>query len=198
MKRTFVSENSLADLMGTSLATIQKWGENGIYPYRENDKGKRGFYMEDLAELVPVKQMLDSHWDEESDVVPLRDYTSVELFAGAGGLALGMHMAGFRHVLLNEMDATACQTLRRNHPDWNVLEGDIHKVDFTPLRGAVDFLSGGFPCQAFSYAGKKGGLNDTRGTLFFELARAVNEIQPKVFMCENVKGLLSHDEGRDR
>lgn len=196
MKRTFVSENSLADLMGTSLATIQKWGENGIYPYRENDKGKRGFYMEDLAELVPVKQMLDSHWDEESDVVPLRDYTSVELFAGAGGLALGMHMAGFRHVLLNEMDATACQTLRRNHPDWNVLEGDIHKVDFTPLRGAVDFLSGGFPCQAFSYAGKKGGLNDTRGTLFFELARAVNEIQPKVFMCENVKGLLSHDEGR--
>jgi len=77
-----------------------------------------------------------------------------------------------------------------------VLEGDIHNVDFTPLRGHVDFLSGGFPCQAFSYAGKKGGLNDTRGTLFFELARAVKEIQPKVFMGENVKGLLSHDDGK--
>jgi DNA (cytosine-5)-methyltransferase 1 len=77
-----------------------------------------------------------------------------------------------------------------------VLEGDIHQIDFTPLRGKVDFLSGGFPCQAFSYAGKKGGLNDTRGTLFFELARAVREIQPKVFMGENVKGLLSHEDGR--
>ena len=72
----------------------------------------------------------------------------------------------------------------------------MQKVDFTPLRGRVDFLSGGFPCQAFSYAGKKGGLNDTRGTLFFELARAVSEIQPKVFMAENVKGLLSHDDGK--
>ena len=196
MKYTFLSENSLADLMGTSLATIQKWKANNIYPYHEDENGKTGFYMEELHELAPVKQMLESNWKDEYEVTPLRDFTSVELFAGAGGLALGMHMAGFRHVLLNEMDSMACQTLRNNHPEWNVLEGDIHKIDFTPLRGHIDFLSGGFPCQAFSYAGKKGGLKDTRGTLFFELARAVNEIQPKVFMCENVKGLLSHDDGR--
>lgn len=186
----------MADLTGTSLATAQKWGESGVYPYHKNDKGKEGFYMEELTDVEPVKMMLETHWEDEFHVAPLRDYTSVELFAGAGGLALGMHMAGFRHVLLNEMDAMACQTLRRNHPEWNVLEGDIHNIDFTPLRGRVDFLSGGFPCQAFSYAGKKGGLNDTRGTLFFELARAVKEIQPKVFMGENVKGLLSHDNGR--
>lgn len=193
---TFLSVSNLADITGTSLATAQKWGESGIYPYRKNDKGVNGFYMEELKDIVPVKNMLESNWDEEKYVAPLRDYTSVELFAGAGGLALGMHMAGFRHVLLNEMDASACQTLRLNHPEWNILEGDIHKVDFTPLRGRVDFLSGGFPCQAFSYAGKKGGLNDTRGTLFFELARAVSEIRPKVFMGENVKGLLSHDNGK--
>ncbi len=193
---TFISTTNLADLTGTSLATAQKWGESGVYPYHKNEKGKDGFYMEELTEVEPVRMMLETHWEEEFHVVPLRDYTSVELFAGAGGLALGMHMAGFRHVLLNEMDAMACQTLRRNHPEWNVLEGDIHNVDFTPLRGRVDFISGGFPCQAFSYAGKKGGLNDTRGTLFFELARAVKEIQPKVFMGENVKGLLSHDDGK--
>ena len=193
---TFLSATNLADLTGTSLATAQKWGESGVYPYHKNEKGKDGFYMEELTEVEPVRMMLETHWDEEFHVAPLRDYTSVELFAGAGGLALGMHLAGFRHVLLNEMDAMACQTLRRNHPEWNVLEGDIHNVDFTPLRGRVDFLSGGFPCQAFSYAGKKGGLNDTRGTLFFELARAVKEIQPKVFMGENVKGLLSHDDGK--
>lgn len=193
---TFLSATNLADLTGTSLATAQKWGENGVYPYHKNEKGKEGFYMEELTDVEPVKMMLDSKWDEEFHVSPLRDYTSVELFAGAGGLALGMHLAGFRHVLLNEMDAMACKTLRRNHPEWNVLEGDIHQVDFTCLRDKVDFLSGGFPCQAFSYAGKKGGLNDTRGTLFFELARAVKEIRPKVFMGENVKGLQSHDNGK--
>jgi len=192
----FVSVNNLADILGTSLATAQKWGESGIYPYRTDEKGKKGFYMEDLRSIPSIKDMLDTRWNDEAVVTPLRDYTSVELFAGAGGLALGMHLAGFKHVLLNEMDGMACATLRRNHPEWNVLEGDIHKVDFTPLRGKVDFLSGGFPCQAFSYAGKKGGLNDTRGTLFFELARAVREIQPKVFMGENVKGLLSHDDGK--
>ena len=193
---TFLSATNLADLTGTSLATTQKWGESGVYPYHKNEKGKDGFFMEDLTDIEPVKMMLNTKWDEEFHVAPLRDFTSVELFAGAGGLALGMHLAGFRHVLLNEIDPMACQTLRRNHSEWNVLEGDIHQIDFTPLHGLVDFLSGGFPCQAFSYAGKKGGLNDTRGTLFFELARAVREIQPKVFMGENVKGLLSHDDGR--
>lgn len=192
----FISVNNLADILGTSLATAQKWGESGVYPFHTDENGKKGFYMEELTSIPSIRQMLETCWDEEAQVTPLRDFTSVELFAGAGGLALGMHLAGFRHVLLNEMDTMACQTLRRNHPEWNVLEGDIHQIDFTPLRGLVDFLSGGFPCQAFSYAGKKGGLEDARGTLFFELARAVREIQPKVFMGENVKGLLSHDDGR--
>lgn len=192
----FISVNNLADILGTSIATAQKWGESGVYPYHTDERGKKGFYMEELVNIPSIRQMLETRWDEEAHVTPLRDFTSVELFAGAGGLALGMHLAGFRHVLLNEMDAMACQTLRRNHPEWNVLEGDIHQIDFTPLRGQVDFLSGGFPCQAFSYAGKKGGLEDARGTLFFELARAVREIQPKVFMGENVKGLLSHDDGK--
>lgn len=193
---TFLSTTNLADLTGTSFATAQKWGQSGVYPYRRNENGKEGFYMEELTDVEPVRLMLETNWEEEFHVAPLRAYTSVELFAGGGGLALGMHLAGFRHVLLNEMDSTACQTLRSNHPEWNVLQGDIHQIDFTPLKDKVDFLSGGFPCQAFSYAGKKGGLNDTRGTLFFELARAVKEIRPKVFMGENVKGLLSHDNGR--
>ena len=85
---------------------------------------------------------------------------------------------------------------KKNMPDWNVVKGDIHDIDFTPYHGKVDLLTGGFPCQAFSYAGKRLGFEETRGTLFFELARAVKEIQPKVFMAENVKGLLEHDNGR--
>ena len=196
MSKTIISDTNLADILSVSVRTVEGWISKEKYPSHKDSKGRSFFHMKDLETIPEIRQMLETHWDEEAQVTPLRDFTSVELFAGAGGLALGMHLAGFRHVLLNEMDTMACQTLRRNHPEWNVLEGDIHQVDFTPLRGHVDFLSGGFPCQAFSYAGKKGGLEDARGTLFFELARAVREIQPKVFMGENVKGLLSHDDGK--
>lgn len=191
----FVSENNFAALIGTSNSTVQKWAESGVYPsYIVN--GVRGFDMDELTEIPEVSEMINGKWDEESHVEPLRQYTSVELFAGGGGLALGMSLAGFHHVLLNEFDTSACKTLRTNRPDWNVIEGDVRHIDFTPLRDKVDFLSGGFPCQAFSYAGKQGGFNDTRGTLFFELARAVTEIRPKVFMGENVKGLTSHEDGK--
>jgi len=191
----FISENNFAALVGTSNAIAQKWAENGVYPSHQVN-GVKGFYLEELEIVPEVKEMLHSRWDEEWNARPLRKYTSVELFAGGGGLALGLSLAGFSHVLLNEFDASACNTLRINRPEWNVIEGDVRDVDFTPLRDKVDFLSGGFPCQAFSYAGKQGGFNDTRGTLFFELARAVKEIRPKVFMGENVKGLTSHDNGR--
>ncbi|MDM8337306.1 DNA (cytosine-5-)-methyltransferase [Mediterranea massiliensis] len=193
---TFLSTSNLADILGVSLATAQKWRKTGTYPPRTDDKGREGFYMEDLIGIPPIRAMLKTNWAEEYNVTPIRDFTSIELFAGGGGLALGMEKAGFKHVLLNEFDTYACQTLRLNRPEWNVVEGDVSDVDFTPWHGKVDFISGGFPCQAFSYAGKKGGLNDTRGTLFFQLARAVSEIQPKVFMGENVKGLLSHEDGR--
>jgi len=79
---TFLSATNLADLTGTSLATAQKWGESGVYPYHKNEKGKDGFYMEELTEVEPVRMMLETHWEEEFHVAPLRDYTSVELFAG--------------------------------------------------------------------------------------------------------------------
>lgn len=121
--------------------------------------------------------------------------TSLELFAGAGGLALGLEKAGFKTLALNEFDKNACQTLRNNRPNWNVIEGDIHKVNFKSFEGKIDLLSGGFPCQAFSHSGKRLGFEDTRGTLFYEFARAIKEIKPTCFLAENVKGLLSHDNG---
>ncbi|WP_386695222.1 DNA cytosine methyltransferase [Lonepinella sp. MS14435] len=125
-----------------------------------------------------------------------RTFSSIELFAGAGGLALGLEQAGFEAVLLNEWDKNACATLRLNRPNWNIVEGDICEIDFTPYRGKVDFLSGGFPCQAFSYAGKGRGFDDIRGTMFFQFARAIQEVQPKVILGENVRGLVNHDQGR--
>jgi len=132
----------------------------------------------------------------DSVVEALRTYQSIELFAGAGGMALGMERAGFSHLLLNDFDRYAAQTLRLNRPDWHVVHGDVAEIDFTPYHGKVDLLTGGFPCQAFSYAGKKRGMEDTRGTLFYEFARALQESEPSVFLAENVRGLVSHDKGR--
>lgn len=191
-----ITASNFADIMGVSKATIQKWEANGTFVPTTDDKGNKFFYVNDLMLVPEIKEMMDSNWENELQTRPLRQYTSVELFAGAGGLALGLEMAGFKHVLLNEIDHNACMTLKSNRSEWNVIEQDIRTLSFKDIRGNIDFLSGGFPCQAFSYAGKQGGFNDTRGTLFFELARSVDEIRPKVFMCENVKGLLAHDKGK--
>lgn len=121
-------------------------------------------------------------------------FTSIELFAGAGGLALGLERAGINHLLLNEIDKYAAASLKKNRPHWNTICEDIKNMDFTSYKG-VDLVTGGFPCQAFSYAGKKRGLEDTRGTLFYEFARVLQESNAKVFLAENVRGLLSHDGG---
>lgn len=122
--------------------------------------------------------------------------TDIELFAGAGGLALGLEKAGFKGQEFVEINHEACETLRKNRPNWNVVEGDIHKISFSSFKGKIDLVSGGAPCQAFSYAGKRLGFEDTRGTLFHEFARCLKEVQPKMFLFENVKGLLTHDGGR--
>jgi len=123
-------------------------------------------------------------------------HTVIELFAGAGGLAIGLEAAGLKCVALNEIDHWAAETLRANRPEWNVVEADIKTVSFAEYRDKVDVVTGGFPCQAFSYAGKKLGFQDARGTLFYEFARIVNEVRPLICIGENVRGLLNHDKGR--
>ncbi len=193
--KDIISLNNFSDLAGVSRATVETWAKTGKVTVH-HDAEMKYLRTDELMDFPEVKAMACTNWHEEMSTVPLGSYTSVELFAGAGGLALGMEKAGFRHVLLNEYDKYACMTLRRNRPDWNIVEGDVHDIDFTPLRDRVDLLTGGFPCQAFSYAGKRLGFEETRGTLFFEMARAVKEIRPKVFLGENVRGLLEHDSGR--
>ena len=196
MSPQIISVAELATLLRVSIHTIQTWVAHGRYPSQKDGTGAVFFYLKDLQELPPIREMLYSSWFEELETKPLRPYTSIELFAGGGGLALGMEKAGFKHIMLNEIEHDACQTLRANRPQWDVIEGNVRLLNFSSFRGKVDLLTGGFPCQAFSYAGNKGGFADTRGTLFFELARAIQEIQPRVVMCENVRGLLSHDKGR--
>jgi len=113
---------------------------------------------------------------------------SLELFSGAGGLALGLEAAGFEHVALVERNRDACATLRLNRPDWNLIESDVRKVDFAEL-GPVDLVAGGPPCQPFSIGGKARGYDDSRD-MFPQAVRAVRELRPPAFMFENVRGLL--------
>lgn len=133
----------------------------------------------------------------------MKKYTTIELFAGAGGLALGVEKAGFKTIGAVEFDHDACDTLRTNRPKWNIYEGDIADLTKKDLKeyyslkeGELDLLSGGAPCQAFSYAGKRLGFEDTRGTLFYHYAIFLQQLQPKMFLFENVRGLVSHDKGR--
>jgi len=130
--------------------------------------------------------------------------TSVELFSGGGGLAIAMHKAGFRHLLLNEMNRRACGTLRANMAvdyfaaearpatlgdPWPLIEGPVDQVDFGPFAGEVDVVAGGVPCQPFSLGGIHRGHHDERN-LWPEFLRCVREIRPRVILAENVKGLL--------
>ena len=121
---------------------------------------------------------------------------SVELFVGAGGLALGTARAGFKHETVIEWDHNACDTLRRNKADgvdhvrnWRIIEGDVCDYDFTQHAGPVDCIIGGPPCQPFSLGGRHRGHSDARD-MFPQAVRAVRETMPKAFMFENVKGLL--------
>ena len=121
---------------------------------------------------------------------------TIELFAGAGGLALGMARAGFKHQAVLDWDENACRTLRRNKTDgvnhvrdWNVIECDIRKHDFKQYEGRVQIVAGGPPCQPFSIGGKSLGHTDYRN-MFPDAIRAIREIQPRGFIFENVRGLL--------
>ena len=130
--------------------------------------------------------------------------TSVELFAGGGGLAMAVHAAGFRHLLLNEFAMRACQTLtanqaapiphegyipQRSDDPWPLVEGPVQGLDFRYLNGQVTLLAGGPPCQPFSLGGEHRGHEDERN-MFPEFFRALREMGPLAFICENVRGLL--------
>lgn len=185
-----------AEILGKNPETLRRWDNEGKLNAVREPMSNYRVYRKEQLEIFPEFTRYFDKIDQGNFVKPLNDYSVLELFAGAGGLAIGLEKAGLKCKALNEIDKWACQTLRGNRPNWNVLEGDIKNYDFSKFKGNVDVVTGGFPCQAFSYAGKKLGLNDARGTLFYEFARVVQEVQPKICIGENVRGLLSHDKGR--
>jgi DNA (cytosine-5)-methyltransferase 1 len=189
-----VSISNASETLSVSIDTIRRWEKKGLIKAVRDKTGHRYFHENELLQL---KEKTQGKGDVGYKILKKRtasNYKVVELFAGCGGLALGLENAGLRAELLVEIDKKAVETLKLNRPKWDVIADDIKNVDFTQIK--ADVVAGGFPCQAFSYAGKRMGFEDTRGTLFFEFARAIKEINPKVILGENVKGLEKHDNGR--
>lgn len=193
-----MSKTELKESAGISYNVIAKMGRNEAVSMESMEKicNALDCNIENIVEFIPEKAIKKVEREKGK-------FTCIELFAGAGGLALGLEQAGFEAIGLIEFDKDAADTLRVNRPEWNVICDDISNIScknletkFDIKKGELDLLSGGAPCQSFSYAGKRLGLEDARGTLFYHYAKFLEKLQPKMFLFENVRGLLTHDGGK--
>lgn len=129
----------------------------------------------------------------------MKKLNALSFFTGAGGLDMGIHKAGFNVKLCVEIEKKYCETLKMNHPNWNVVQGDIMQYNKEKVykdaklndNDVIDLVFGGSPCQSFSTAGKRQAFEDIRGKAMIKYAELVEELQPKAFLLENVRGLLS-------
>ena len=103
----------VADILGTSKKVVNSWSENKLKPIIDKKTGKKFFHLDQLRSFPSASFLFDTKWDEEERIKPQRNYKIIELFAGAGGLALGLEKAGFESLLLNEIDKDACETLKK-------------------------------------------------------------------------------------
>lgn len=191
-----ITVSDASKTLNVSVDTIRRWEKKGLIKARRDEKNYRVFNIEELRRAHSKYVGGDTQQNRYGVLQAKKKtkFTSIELFAGAGGLALGMENAGIKHKLLVEIDKHAASTLKHNRPKWNVSCADAREVSYAGVT--ADIVTGGFPCQAFSFAGNQMGFEDARGTLFFELARCIKEVQPKIAVGENVRGLLTHDNGK--
>ncbi len=191
-----VTLEKASELLGISTNLLRTWEKKKLI---QGEK-KNNIKVFDLELLKWVYDNLNGKGQEVGfKILKTAEKTtmkSIELFAGCGGMALGLENAGFNHELLVEKEKDCVNTLQKNRPNWTIIHEDVSEINFKPYQEKIDVVSGGFPCQAFSYAGKGKGFEDTRGTLFFEFARCLAEVKPKIAIAENVRGLLSHKQGQ--
>ena len=183
--RTFLSVKELARTVSRSEETVRRWLKSG---------GADPL-------VIPA---LNARLQANGEGTPNPRFNFIDLFAGIGGIRKGFEAHGGRCIWTSEWDKYSVQTYKANFPDCHEIKGDITKVNASEIPDH-DVLLGGFPCQPFSLAGvsKKnslgrlhGFLDETQGTLFFDVARIIDAKRPKAFMLENVKNLLSHDKGK--
>lgn len=123
-------------------------------------------------------------------------YKYLEVCAGCGGLSYGLELAGLQADTLIEIDKNCVKTLKKNFRSSNIINQDMRQIDFTKYKNKIDIVIGGIPCQSFSIAGKREGLeNPDKGGLFYDFYRCLREIEPKMFMIENVEGLKNINNG---
>jgi DNA (cytosine-5)-methyltransferase 1 len=183
-----------AEQLKVSSDTIRRWHKKGLIKAVMGPHGERLFSKEEISRVNKKGSTSDKPWKVLQ--APKSKLTSIELFCGAGGLALGMHNAGINSRLLVDFDNDSIKTLQQNKPEWESICASVLDIDLDEYKNQIDIMAGGFPCQAFSFAGKSLGFADTRGTLFYEYARLIDQVKPRLVIGENVKGLLNHDEGR--
>jgi DNA (cytosine-5)-methyltransferase 1 len=193
-KDTLLTVQQAAETLAVSSDTIRRWCKKGLIKAHVGDNGHRYFSASEISRVQSKTGQTGVEWQVLT--ASRSKVTSIELFCGAGGLALGMHNAGINSQLLVDFDRDSVETLRRNRPSWNIMQASVTDIDLSEYFGKVDVMAGGFPCQAFSYAGNKLGFADTRGTLFYDYARLINQVRPKIVVGENVRGLLNHDGGK--
>lgn len=121
--------------------------------------------------------------------------TFIDLFSGGGGFSQGFIRAGLKPLLCLDRDIFACNTLKKNHPNVPVVHSSVETYNFSPFKNRVDILLAGAPCQSFSFAGLKKGLHDHNGSALLSSIEVIFSVQPKIFIIENVKGLLTHAGG---
>lgn len=152
--KEYYSLSEVADLLSVSKETLRRWDRKGKLSAVREPMSNYRVYKKDQLKIFDELDFL-FHTEENTNYTkPQRAYNAIELFAGAGGLAVGPEQAGLKCLALNEIDHWAAETLRYNRPDWNVIEDDVKNVSFSQFKGKADVITGGFPCQAFSYAGK--------------------------------------------
>lgn len=189
-----VTVHIAAELLKVSPDTIRRWHKKGLIKAIVGSHGERLFSKEEISRINKKSAASDKPWKVLQ--APKSKLSSIELFCGAGGLALGMHNAGINSKLLVDFDKDSIKTLKQNRPKWKSICSSVLDLNLEEYENQIDIMAGGFPCQAFSYAGKSLGFADIRGTLFYEYARLISQVKPRLVIGENVKGLLNHDEGR--
>ncbi|MGL4410997.1 MAG: DNA cytosine methyltransferase [Bacteroidales bacterium] len=208
-KKTAVShENSLT--LEDKLAVVTHFLHNGVYN-NESIKSSSECYMQELkssfveselskvdetkSEYASVGDLFEGFFDVPFISDADHKFTFIDLFAGIGGFRMAMQSLGGKCIFSSELDSQAKKTYLHNYGEMPF--GDITKEETKRyIPDEFDLLCAGFPCQAFSLAGKRGGFDDTRGTLFFDVAEIIRRKRPKAIFLENVKGLISHDKGR--
>lgn len=190
--RAIYSQETIAQYLDKNIRTIRRWEKSGEIPKMAHVA---------LSELLKGRSEVN---EEQAPYGKKNAFTFIDLFAGIGGTRLAFESAGGKCVFTSEWDKFSCQTYRENHQDNHEINGDITQVDENEIPDH-DVLVAGFPCQPFSLAGvsKKnslgkahGFLDETQGTLFFDIARIIKAKQPRAFLLENVKNLRSHDKGK--